>query len=239
MGSAIVKEIALCHYDVQPYRDAFHRRNRPCHLLCFAFLLLFALTIVSGLMLSSSSDLSTSPVMDTLLNDLLKLTELNRSTILTDTKNIFAPDLQLTVTHNRITANKQFPLCFAAPHFLMPLLQTQSKDTIQSNDNTDIDSIRKSYYDMSEDFLLNKDWLKPPSFFGDDNAHKNNDMSEDPFADMRIEDLWKSLIGYELDPQCFIRIDQSSNEILRKMESANVEPSERQQMMCSSKHNVL
>eukprot|EP01084_Bolivina_argentea_P065015 118522_1 len=222
--ASVAKEMICCHYSVQPYRDAFHGRNRPHYLLCYSFLLLFALSHIWFMYMFRSSCDSCK-----IIDDLFSFTQINRTTILTDTKKIYPTNLTLSIQPYKITSNKPFPICFAAPQFLMPLLQTKSMDNI--GNCTDTSS--------------KKDWLKLPSFFGGNNNENNDNKCktiefdiDDPFANMRSEDLWQSVLGYQLDPQCIIRIDTSANAILKKMENANIEPSQTHQMLCNIKNNA-
>ena len=166
------KEIISCHYDVHPYRDAFYRRNNPRHLLCCSFLIVLFLTILSGLLFTSSSDNMNPGLSDNFVTNLGSLFKLNRTTIVSDTKEIYPSDLEFSISPHKITANKPFPICIKAPKFLMPLLQTPTNDELNQNKHasTNIDDIKKAHGNLEEELFKNRrtDWLTAPSFFKDD-----------------------------------------------------------------------
>ena len=237
-----IKEITQCHYDVHPYRDAFYKRNRPCYLLSCTFFYLLILTILSGLLYTSSSngDDINSGLSDNFVNNLSSLFRLNRTTIIKDIKNIYPSDLELSISRNQITANQPFPICIAAPKFLMPILQSPSLDDLNKNKNkhassSNIDDIKKAHDTLGEDMFKKRanNWLKAPSFFKDD---KLQNLEDDPLLDLKIEEMWHSVIGYRLDPQCFIRIDPSSSQIINRLKEADVDPSTFQTVICSDQN---
>ena len=231
------KEIISCHYDVHPYRDAFYRRNSPCYLLCCSFLIVLLLTILSGLLFTSSSDNIDPGLSDNFVTNLASLFKLDRTTIVTDTKEIYPSDLKFSISPHKITANKPFPICIKAPKFLMPLLQTPTNNALnqKKHASSNIDEIKKAHENLEEDMFKKraKNWLKAPAFFKDDQNSKLQDLEDDPLLDIKIEEMWQSFIGYRLDPECFIRIDPSSSKILKRLERDNVDLSTHQNIICS------
>ena len=199
------------HYDVKPYRKAFHDRNHPLQALCLALLTWTVLTILFGLS-SFYLPIDDLGILYYIGQEMSTLASLNRSRIVTDFKEIYPPDLSMSITPDAITANQAFPICFPAPKFLMPLFK--SPEPVVDETMSEIDEIKKATMHSMDSHIPSSDIMD--SFLRSFNPLTSTESTNTEIntLDIRMEDIWSSLLGFPVDPNCLIRIDQSMTSLL-------------------------
>ena len=120
-----VDNILRCHYDVAPYRDAVHRRNSGCFLLVLALTVASALNIVFTFWPSMNpSPREDAAMTDAFIAQVLDIFKTDKAEILEDIRNVYPDGLEMRITPSafpRMTANRFWPVCFAAPQWIRSL----------------------------------------------------------------------------------------------------------------------